>query len=239
MKNDMNTPFFAEALFDALPDIVFFVKDVSGCYSHVNQSFLNRCGLKNKEDLIGKAPQDIFPPHLAENYQEQDQIVLRDGIEMRDYLELHVYPSGELGWCLTNKIALRNQDNQIIGLSGTSRDLDLPDRRNPAYKRIESAVRFIQTHYGDSVSMMDLEHITQLSTAQIERYFQKIFNMSPRHFIIKTRLDAAINMLKNSKKSITDIAIACGYQDHSAFSRVFKTTVGVTPSEYRDTKLPV
>ena len=51
--------------------------------------------------------------------------------------------------------------------------------------------------------------------------------------IIKIRLDAAAGMLADPDKSITDIAADCGYQDHSAFSRVFKSTVGVTPSEYR------
>lgn len=51
--------------------------------------------------------------------------------------------------------------------------------------------------------------------------------------IIKIRLDAASAMLADPGKTITEIAAACGYQDHSAFSRVFKATVGVTPSEYR------
>jgi AraC-like DNA-binding protein len=32
---------------------------------------------------------------------------------------------------------------------------------------------------------------------------------------------------------VTEIAIACGYHDHSAFTRQFKATVGMTPSEYR------
>jgi AraC-like DNA-binding protein len=81
--------------------------------------------------------------------------------------------------------------------------------------------------------MADLAQITNLSVAQIERYFQKIFSLTPRQMIIKIRLDAASAMLADQSKTITDIAAACGYQDHSAFSRVFKATVGVTPSEYR------
>ena len=52
--------------------------------------------------------------------------------------------------------------------------------------------------------------------------------------MVKIRLDAASTLLAESQLSITDIAVACGYQDHSAFSRIFKATVGMTPSEYRD-----
>ena len=50
--------------------------------------------------------------------------------------------------------------------------------------------------------------------------------------IIKARLDAASKMLVG-ECSVTEIAIACGYHDHSAFTRQFKATVGMTPSEYR------
>jgi AraC-like DNA-binding protein len=71
-----------------------------------------------------------------------------------------------------------------------------------------------------------------LSVSQIERYFQKIFYLSPRQMVIKTRLDAASKMLAG-EGTITDIAVACGYHDHSAFTRQFKATVGVTPREYR------
>jgi AraC-like DNA-binding protein len=71
-----------------------------------------------------------------------------------------------------------------------------------------------------------------MSVAQIERYFDKIFHLTPRQMLLKTRLDAASDLLA-SDLNITDIATRCGYTDHSAFTRQFKATVGVTPSQYR------
>ena len=44
-------PQVAELLFDQLPDIVFFVKDVQGHYQLVNQSLVERCGLSHKNEL--------------------------------------------------------------------------------------------------------------------------------------------------------------------------------------------
>nr|GEU28650.1 HTH-type transcriptional regulator PtxR, putative [Tanacetum cinerariifolium] len=49
-------PFFAEALFDALPDVVFFVKDGQGRYVVVNQTLVQRCGQRHKAALIGRTP---------------------------------------------------------------------------------------------------------------------------------------------------------------------------------------
>ncbi|WMW79353.1 AraC family transcriptional regulator [Undibacterium cyanobacteriorum] len=229
--------FFAEPLFDAMPDVVFFVKDLDGRYVVVNQTLVNRCGFKDKYELVGRTVGEVFPASLAATFEQQDQLVLSAGQEVRDQLELHLYPDRDPGWCLTNKIPLRDAQQRIIGLTGTSRDLGMPDQRHPVYHRIAAAVRHIHTHYAENVHMAELEKITGLSVAQIERYFQKIFSLTPRQFMTKVKLDAATNLLEDHSRSITDIAMSCGYQDHSAFTRMFKATVGVTPSEYREVLL--
>lgn len=234
LASALNDAFFCEPLFDAMPDVVFFVKDIEGRYVVVNRTLVNRCGLKEKDELIGRTAQEVFPHSLAQSYADQDRMVLLSGQEIKDQLELHLYPDRDPGWCLTNKMPLRDKHQQVIGLTGTSRDLGMPDQRHPVYHRIAAAVRHIHTHYAESVQMSELEQITHLSVAQIERYFQRIFSLTPRQFMIKVKLDAATNMLADVNRSITDIAASCGYQDHSAFSRMFKATVGVTPSEYRD-----
>lgn len=225
--------FFAEALFDALPDVVFFVKDAQGRYVVVNQTLVRRCGLKQKSALVGRTAAQVFPAAFGTLYQEQDRQVLSGG-EIRDRLELHLYPDRDPGWCLTHKIALRDKQRNIIGLAGISRDLAMPDNAHPVYGRIAAAAHFIHAHYDQTIGLADLARITGLSASQIERYFHKIFYLTPRQMIIKARLDAASAMLAGSA-SVTAIALACGYHDHSAFTRQFKATVGMTPSEYRAT----
>lgn len=233
LAREIGDVFFAEPLFDALPDVVFFVKDMQGRYVVVNQTLVERCGVRSKQALLGRTATEVFPASLAVSYEEQDQLVLSGETEIHHQLELHLYPDRDPGWCLTHKVPVRDADNRIIGLSGISRDLGMPDQRHPVYHRVAAAVRHLHTHYAEAIQMADLAQITELSVAQIERYFQKIFSLTPRQMIIKIRLDAASAMLADPDKTITDIAAACGYQDHSAFTRIFKATVGVTPSEYR------
>ncbi len=233
LASQIKNVFFAENLFDAMSDVVFFVKDIEARYVVVNQTLVERCGAKSKQALLGHTAAEVFPSSLAVSYEEQDQLVLSGTEELHDQLELHLYPDRDPGWCLTQKIALRDANNVIIGLTGTSRDLAMPDQRHPVYHRIGAAVRHLHSHYGDVIHMADLAQITNLSVAQIERYFKKIFSLTPRQMIIKIRLDAAAVMLADPANSITDIAAACGYHDHSAFSRVFKATAGISPSTYR------
>jgi len=82
---------------------VFFVKDLEGHYVVVNQTLVRRCGLREKSALLGRKASDVFPSRLAANYAAQDAMVLNGAKELRDQLELHLYPNRSPGWCLTQK----------------------------------------------------------------------------------------------------------------------------------------
>ncbi len=55
-----------EQIFYHLPETVFFIKDLHGRYAAVNQSLVERCGLKEKKQLLGKTVSQVFPKELAE-----------------------------------------------------------------------------------------------------------------------------------------------------------------------------
>ena len=65
-----------EALFDVLPDVVFFVKDAAGRYTHANLSLVRRLGLKRREDVIGRSVTELFPAAMGGSYASQDRRVL-------------------------------------------------------------------------------------------------------------------------------------------------------------------
>lgn len=225
-------PFFAEGLFDALPDVVFFVKDCEGRYVVVNQTLVQRCGQRHKSALIGRTPAEVFAHPFGQTYLAQDMAVLAGDADIEDQLELHLYPNRDPGWCLTRKTALRDAQGRIIGLTGISRDLAMADKKNPAYRKVAAAVSVIHEQYGQPLQLPELARIANMSVAQIERYFLRIFHLTPRQMIIQTRVDAASRMLHGGA-SVAEIAQACGYGDHSAFTRQFKATTGLTPSQYR------
>lgn len=225
-------PFFAEALFDPLPDVVFFVKDTDGRYVVVNQTLVARCGFRHKSDLLGKSPREIFPLELGASYAEQDRQVLATGQAIHNRLELHLYANRTPGWCLTHKIALHDHAGQPIGLAGISRDLHAPDRSTPAYARVAGALAHIQVHYAEPLPLAELARLAGMSGVQLERYIQRLVGLTPKQLIIKTRLEAATRLLAGPD-SVAAIAHACGYADQSAFCRQFRATVGVTPTQYR------
>ncbi|WDD91399.1 AraC family transcriptional regulator [Burkholderia sp. FERM BP-3421] len=221
-----------EPVFDALPDVAFFVKDVNARYALVNRTLALRCGYKDKRALYGKAADEVFPRRFGRSYVEQDIAIIGAGQQLTDQLELHLYPGRQPGWCLTCKEPLRDARGRVVGLVGISRDLKAHEGSHPAYSRLADVVQYIQEHYVQPLNLKYLAGMAGMSVAQLERYFHKVFHLTPRQVLLKTRLDAATALLVSHDK-VTDVAALCGYTDHSAFTRQFKATVGVTPTEYR------
>jgi len=232
-----------ERLFDALPDVVFFAKDMGGRYTHGNQTLLDRLRLTKRAQLVGRRTDELFPGGLGDRYREQDERVLRDGVEIVGQLELHLYPNRAPGWCLTHKLAWREPETaggrgreRIVGLVGLSRDLATPGLSHatpPAtYARVARVVERLQRDYAEPLHIGELAHEAGLSIAQLERHVMQLYRVTPRQLLARARLDAALALLAGIQ-SVAAIAHACGYADHSAFARQFKRSTGLSPRDWR------
>ena len=58
-----------EQLFDHVPETVFFLKDRRGLYIAVNQTLVERCGLREKRELLGRHVRMVFPKSKPEAYE--------------------------------------------------------------------------------------------------------------------------------------------------------------------------
>jgi AraC-like DNA-binding protein len=68
---------------------------------------------------------------------------------------------------------------------------------------------------------------------QFEQRMRRIFQITAGQLIQKVRMDAAVQRLRETDAPIAAIALECGYSDQSAFTRQFRRTAGMSPSEYR------
>ncbi|MCG8419883.1 MAG: AraC family transcriptional regulator [Proteobacteria bacterium] len=223
-----------ESLFDSTPDTVFFVKNRDLQYVAVSSTLVERSGFECKSHLIGRTAKEVFGDSLGASFQEQDQRVVEDSEEIRDRLELHLYRGRTPGWCLTYKMPVRDSSGATVGLVGISRDLQQPEISDSVCSRLVMALERIQQGYAEPLRVDELARDVGLSRARFERHLRRIFGLTPGQLLAKTRLDVASSMLRDSEQvTISEVAHACGYSDHSAFSRHFKSVVGLTPTEFR------
>ena len=222
-----------DRLFDGVPDIVFFVKDVEGRYMAVNDTLAARCGLPGKDAALGRTADELFPPPLGNAFALQDREILRGGNPIRDHLELHLYPGGRHGWCLTFKEPVMGKNGRVTGICGISRDLHPPGEQGGDFAALSAAIDYIHRHYDEPLRLPGLAEMAGLSVYQFDQRIRGLFRVTAGQYLVKVRIDAACARLAGTAEAIAQIALSCGYSDQSAFSRQFKQAVGISPLAYR------
>lgn len=229
-------PHVMAELFDHAPDLAFFVKDSAGRYVAVNASLVKRHGYRHKSQVLGRRPSDICPGEFGRLPAEQDAQVLRTGKPLIDHLEQQWYLPRKPVWCLTTKLPLRDAAGKVIGLIGISRDVRSPVDARAIPVALAAALESFEKNLAEFVNPADLARRAGLPPPKLARLIRRFFDLTPSQFLSQTRLAAAARLLRETRRSISDIAQECGFYDHSAFTRAFHSAMGATPSDYREAR---
>jgi PAS domain S-box-containing protein len=230
--------FFVNALYieqiaDLMHDTAFFVKDESGRYVVVNQSLVERHGLSEKAQMIGRRPCEVCPGDFGRVPTEQDEQVLRSGKPIIERLELFWRKPHCPVWGLTSKIPIRDHQGRITGLIGISKDLTVQVNRHEVPPRVAEALTHLERFFAEPLSPSLLATKAGMNPVRFARLIKRIYSITPMQLITKTRITFGSRLLRETDASISDIALECGFADHSAFTRAFRTVTDMAPSEYR------
>ncbi|HEX7339434.1 MAG TPA: AraC family transcriptional regulator [Rhodanobacteraceae bacterium] len=221
------------AVFDRVPDMVFSIKDRSGCYVLMSESCVERCGLASKQQAIGLTAFDLFPQPMAQRYARQDEQLFLSGRPVIDNLDLTLYPNRSAGWCLTTKQPLHDAKGDVVGLACLSKDVHDPGRASFIDADFADTIDYIHAHLAETLRVEALACMSHLSLAQFERRMRRVFQLSAGQYLLKVRIDAAAQWLRQGALSVAQVALQTGFCDQSALSRKFRQTTGLSPSQYR------
>lgn len=99
--------------------------------------------------------------------------------------------------------------------------------------RIRRAMLLIERNIENPISCEFIARQSHLSVRQLERLFKTELGISPTAYAERLRMERARDLLSNSREPLYQIAIRCGYKNHSHFSVRFKRAYGVSPSALR------
>ena len=227
-------------LFNALDDVVVWVKDRQGRYSWVNRAFLLNYTLNHRgdargaqpPDVIGKTDYDLSPPFIADQFRLDDEHVLA-GNRIVNRIELVGQPDGLTRWNVTNKIPVCDAEGQIVGTAGITRQLDSRDRENASESGFSSVLSHMRDHYQRAITNEQLAQLANMSVRAFERKFRGAFHVTPQKYLRKLRMRLASRALVYTNQSLVEVALSCGFADQSHFTREFHRHFGRTPREYR------
>ncbi|RCW47395.1 AraC family transcriptional regulator [Paenibacillus prosopidis] len=113
---------------------------------------------------------------------------------------------------------------------------------NVQFKRFDSGkdvyvsriLAYTETNYSRSLRIEDLANELGLTRKYMSSLFKEAVGISPQQYVFQYRLNKARELLKKASLSIREVAYSVGYHDQLLFSRMFKKTFGMSPSEYRN-----
>lgn len=94
-------------------------------------------------------------------------------------------------------------------------------------------VCYIYQNYGRKLTLAEIAASGRMSRSKCCQMFRRYLQQSPVDFLNAYRLKVGCNLLKSTGLSVTEIALSCGFNHLSYFSRAFAESFGCTPKEYR------
>ncbi|MCS5490802.1 AraC family transcriptional regulator [Algoriphagus limi] len=99
--------------------------------------------------------------------------------------------------------------------------------------RLIELFKYIKTNLGGDLSNKVLAKVANVSEDYVGQYFKMLTGINPQDYIEYQRMEAAVDLLRTTKKSIRDIGKEVGYKDTAYFCRRFKMMYGVPAGKMR------
>ena len=99
--------------------------------------------------------------------------------------------------------------------------------------RLKRALELLEDDLAKAPTLAELAQPLRLHPTSFCRAFKKSMGVSPHRYLLAHRVNRAKEMMKDQRRSLTQIALDCGFSDSSQFSVVFKRIIGVSPRSYR------
>ena len=221
------------ALWDLLEDVGFWIKDREDRFVWVNAALLARMRATRRE-VLGTRDSDWFFNELASVYMADDEAILAGGPPIVNKHELVTDEHGSVVWHVTSKFPLRGRADAIIGTCGMSRAVESSASIPADYADLSAIVTHARHMEDGPVTVESLARRVGMSVSTLERYVQRHLRLTPRALLQQIRLQRARHLLTHSNMKIGEIALACGYESFSSFSRIFKKHFGLPPGRIRE-----
>jgi transcriptional regulator GlxA family with amidase domain len=106
--------------------------------------------------------------------------------------------------------------------------------RNHNDELVATAQQKIESSYHDTGTIEEMIKDIPASRRNMVRRFKQVTGITPIEYLQQTRIEAAKKLLLQTRLQMTEVIYNTGYNDPKAFRKVFRKTVGMTPSEYRE-----
>ena len=100
------------------------------------------------------------------------------------------------------------------------------------YRRVVKAKLYIDNHFADNIDLDNISEQAHFSKFHFIRLFNSIYDLTPKNYLIRKRIDNAKKYLSNGH-SVLETGFMIGLESPTSFAGMFKKITGMTPSNYQ------
>lgn len=116
--------------------------------------------------------------------------------------------------------------------SASKPHLTVYDGRLPQ-RQLVRVFDYIYANLERDIQLADLAGLLGMSQFHFSHLFKQSIGTSPYQYLLQQRIERAKQLLKQTDRSIMDIALECGFNSHSHLGKQFRQLTGMTPKRYR------
>ncbi|WP_439101020.1 helix-turn-helix domain-containing protein [Congregibacter sp.] len=142
--------------------------------------------------------------------------------------------AGSTGYSLDAYIGAANRLRHLLAEFALCRDRQRS--QNMGKLRLPELQSYMREHVNSSLSLGELAAFTGLTPQHFSSRYKAETGYSPMRHFLHMKMEAACRLLDSTQHSVKTIAVMLGYLDPLYFSRMFRQTVGLSPSQYRESQ---
>lgn len=125
--------------------------------------------------------------------------------------------------------------NEMLALVSENIQESTEEREFPGIvdSTIWKMLSYIHQNYGNNIRVNDIAASANVCRSNCCKLFQKVIRETPNSYLKHYRIMKSCQLLRETKRSITEISMTCGFQSVSYFIAVFRTEMGISPTKYR------
>lgn len=107
------------------------------------------------------------------------------------------------------------------------------EKTNSNLEIVKKMMAFISTNYNKKLTLLDICQSGNVGKTKGIELFSKFINQTPIEYLNNYRIEKSTNLLRETDKSITEIAVEVGFSDNSYYTKYFKERMHCRPKDYR------
>jgi AraC family transcriptional regulator len=218
--------------------------------SEPGQIWLTPAGVKDEISVVGVHEQvlHLFLPQQTFDSLASDEIFRPDPYSLRYLADIQDDMIREIGRAILSEMTAESSTGRMFveaaALALAARLAHYyaepaPSRqqRFRSYRldetRLRRVLNYVAENLDQDITIAQLARVACLSPFHFARMFSAAMGVAPQRYVSQKRLESAKMMLRDGKRSLSDIASICQFSSQTSFNRAFLRATGVTPGEYR------